>query len=79
VSAASVAMLRLGLGLVLAWSMFRYLSRGWVSTQLAGPEFHVHYPGFSWVAPAPAPWMHLVLVAVGVYRVALGLGWQHID
>jgi vitamin K-dependent gamma-carboxylase len=76
VSAASVAMLRLGLGLVLAWSMFRYLSRGWVSTQLAGPEFHVHYPGFSWVAPAPAPWMHLVLVAVGVAGVALALGWH---
>jgi vitamin K-dependent gamma-carboxylase len=76
VSAASVAMLRLGLGLVLAWSMFRYLSRGWVSTQLAGPEFHVHYPGFSWVAPAPAPWMHLVLVAVSVAGVALALGWH---
>jgi vitamin K-dependent gamma-carboxylase len=76
VSAASVAVLRIGLGLVLAWSMFRYLSRGWVTTQLTGPEFHVHYPGFSWVAPVPAPWMHLVLVAVGVAGVALALGWH---
>ena len=76
VSAASVAVVRVGLGLVLAWSMFRYLTRGWVTTQLTGPEFHVHYPGFSWVAPLPAPWMHLLLVVVGVAGLTLALGWH---
>jgi hypothetical protein len=76
VSAASVAVVRIGLGLVLAWSMFRYLTRGWVTTQLSAPEFHVHYPGFSWVAPLPAPWMHLLLVVVGIAGLSLALGWH---
>ena len=76
VPAASVAVFRIGLGLVLAWSMFRYLSRGWVTRQLTDPDFHVHYPGFGWVAALPAPWMHLVLVVVGLAGVALALGWH---
>jgi hypothetical protein len=56
--------------------MFRYLTRGWVTSQLTAPDFHVHYPGFGWVAPLPAPWMHLVVAAVGVAGVALALGWH---
>ena len=76
VSATSVAAFRVALGLVLAWSMVRYLARGWVTTQLTGPTFHVHYRGFGWVEPLPAPWMHLVLVVVALAGLALALGWH---
>ncbi|HKY16822.1 MAG TPA: HTTM domain-containing protein [Microthrixaceae bacterium] len=74
VSSQSVAALRVALGLVVAWSMLRYLGRGWVTTQLTDPEFHVTYPGLSWVRPLPAPWMQLVPIVVAVAAVSLACG-----
>ncbi|MFI5044408.1 MAG: HTTM domain-containing protein, partial [Acidimicrobiales bacterium] len=76
VDARSVAVVRIVVGLGLAWSMSRYLWRGWVTTQLTAPEFHVTYPGLWWVRPLPAPWMHLVLVVTAIAGIALALGWR---
>ena len=56
--------------------MSRYLWRGWVTTQLTAPEFHVTYPGLWWVRPLPAPWMHLVLVVTAIAGFGLALGWR---
>lgn len=76
VSAASVAVVRIALGSLLAWSMVRYVARGWVTEQLTGPSFHVTYPGLWWVQPLPAPWMHVVVLVVAAAAVALALGWH---
>ena len=72
VDARSVAVVRIVVGLGLAWSMSRYLWRGWVTTQLTAPEFHVTYPGLWWVRPLPAPWMHLVLVVTAIAGFGAG-------
>jgi hypothetical protein len=76
VDARSTAFVRIVLGSIVAWSMFRYLARGWVTTQLTDPDFHVGYPGLGWVRPLPSPWMHLVLFATALGGVALALGWR---
>lgn len=68
-------MLRVALGVLLAISMERFLTYGWIDDLLLAPTFRFKYYGFHWVEPLPRDQMFLlfrVLVGLGV-AVALGL------
>ena len=76
VPADSSAAFRVCFGLLAAFSSARFLARGWVDILYLAPEHHLTYPGFGWVRPWPAPWMHLhmtVLIALGL---CIALGWH---
>lgn len=53
------------------------MANGWVDQLYLAPPAHLTYPGFGWVQPLPAPWLHLVVAAVGAAGVAIALGWRY--
>ena len=75
-SADSVAAFRIAFGAVSAFAAIRFLASGWVGQLYLSPRAHLTYPGFGWVQPLPAPWMHLVVAVIGAAGVAIALGWR---
>ena len=76
VPAESVAVFRICFGLLAAFSSLRFLARGWVNALYLAPEHHLGYPGFGWVHPWPAPWMHLHMAALAALGLCMALGWH---
>ena len=77
VSADSVAVFRIAFGALAAFAAVRFLANGWVTELYLAPRAHLTYPGFGWVQPLPAPWLHLVVATVGAAGVAIALGWRY--
>ena len=77
VAADSLAVFRIGFGLLVAFSSLRFLAKGWVDTLYLAPESHLTYRWFGWVAPLPAPWMHLHMVALAALGICIALGYRH--
>lgn len=77
VAADSVAVFRIGFGLVAVYSSVRFLAKGWVDRLYLAPEHHLTYPGFGWVQPWPSPWMHLHVVVLALLGGCIALGYRH--
>ena len=77
VAADSLAVFRIGFGLLVAFSSLRFLAKGWVDTLYLAPENHLTYRWFGWVAPLPAPWMHLHMIALAALGICIALGYRH--
>lgn len=77
IAADSVAVFRIGFGLLVAFSSLRFLWKGWVDTLYLAPENHLTYRWFGWVAPLPAPWMHLVVLSLAALGICIALGYRH--
>ena len=77
VPADSVAVFRIAFGLLVTFSSLRFLAKGWVDALYLEPTNHLTYRWFGWVAPLPAPWMHLMLVALAVLGICIALGYRH--
>ena len=77
VAADSLAAFRIGFGLLVAFSSLRFLAKGWVDALYLAPENHLTYRWFGWVAPLPAPWMHLHMVALAALGICIALGYRH--
>ena len=77
VAVDSLAVFRIGFGLLVAFSSLRFLTKGWVDTLYLAPENHLTYRWFGWVAPLPAPWMHLHMVALAALGICIALGYRH--
>ena len=76
VSGASLAVFRIGFGVVAAFVAVRWLAYGWVDALLVDPPIHFTYPGFGWVAPLPGVGMHLVVGTMVVAGIAIALGYR---
>jgi vitamin K-dependent gamma-carboxylase len=74
VDATGVACFRIAFGLLMAASSVRFVAKGWIASLLVAPRFHFAYPGFSWLAPWPAPWLyaHFALMTLAALGVAFG-------
>ena len=72
-----MAVFRIGFGLLVAFSSLRFLWKGWVDALYLAPENHLTYRWFGWVAPLPAPWMHLVVLSLAALGVCIALGYRH--
>jgi vitamin K-dependent gamma-carboxylase len=59
VDIASLAAFRVLFGLVMAFSVLRFVAKGWVRTFLLAPAYHFTYPGFAFVRPWPGAWMYV--------------------
>ena len=77
VAADSVAVFRIGFGLVAVYSSVRFLAKGWIDRLYLEPEHHLTYPGFGWVQPWPSPWMHLHVVVLALLGGCIALGYRH--
>lgn len=77
VPAGSAVAFRVLFGLVATYGALRFLARGWVDTLYLAPTNHLTYPGFDWVRPLPAPWMHAHLVLLAVLGLCIAAGYRY--
>ena len=75
--ADSAVAFRVLFGLVAAYGALRFLAKGWVGTLYLAPANHLTYPGFGWVRPLPAPWMHAHLVLLAVLGLCIAAGYRY--
>ena len=83
VDAASLGVVRIVLGVLIAWDAVRYYQVGWIDEYYVLPKWHFTYLYFGWVRPWPGDGMYVhfaalvvlgILVALGLYyRVAIVL------
>ena len=72
--ASGLVAFRIALGVIVSVSAIRFLAYGWVSELFVKPTFYFTYAGFAWVRPLPAPWMHVVFVALAVLGACFAAG-----
>ena len=70
VDAASLAIVRIALGIVIAWDAERYLSFGWIAEYYIQPKWHFTYLYFDWVRPWPGDWMYVHFAVLFALRRA---------
>lgn len=78
VSPAPLAIFRIFFGVMMLFSILRFLWNGWVQDLYIKPDFHFSYYGFEWVQ-AFGPWgMYTLyaLMALSAILVALGLFYR---
>jgi vitamin K-dependent gamma-carboxylase len=78
VSGASLAAFRIVFGLLMAFSMTRFLLNGWIDEVLVEPTYFFKYPGFEWV-PVPGPtalYTLGIIVAIAALGIAAGLFYR---
>ncbi len=72
--AATLSFFRVAFGLLMLYSMLRYVAKGWVDSVYIQPIFHFKYYGFSWV-PELGSWTYLLFAIAGVSAFMITLGW----
>lgn len=77
VSGASVAIVRIGLGLLIAVEAFNYLGSDWIGRSFLEPSFNFTYSGFGWVEPWPGDGLYIHFALLGALALALALGIAH--
>ncbi len=77
ISIAPLITFRIGFGLVMLFSTIRYISLGWVETQLIDPVFHFNYYGFSWVKVLPGYGMYIVFGLMILSCISIVMGWHY--
>ena len=75
--ADSAAAFRMAYGLLVAFGSIRFLAKGWVGALYLEPAHHLTYPGFEWVRPLAAPWMHLHMAALAGLGLCIAAGYRH--
>lgn len=74
VDIAPLAYFRIVFGITMMVEVFRYFSRGWISSYYIKPDFFFSYAGFDWVKPWPGNWMYVHFAALGVLGALIALG-----
>ncbi len=74
VDAASTAVFRIVIGLLMTGEALRWLGRGWIEDAFLAPGFLFKYYGFEWVAPLPGAGLHVLFVAIAVLAALVAAG-----
>jgi len=77
VDGASLAALRIAFGLVMAFAACRFGWMGWIDELYVAPRHHLHYFGFGWVEPLPAPWIHLHFAGLALSALSVAVGFRY--
>ncbi len=77
VDGASVAVVRIALGLLITVEALNYLASDEIARAFLDPSFHFTYYGFGWVQPWPEPWLYVHFGALAVLGMALAAGVAH--
>jgi vitamin K-dependent gamma-carboxylase len=79
VDAASLAVFRIGFGIIMLVEMWRYLSADWISRYYITPEYHFSYYGFGWVQPwdETGMYLHFAGLALLAFFIAIGFLYRY--
>ena len=61
---------------MMALSLIRFWSKGWIETVYLTPTLHFHYFGFDWVT-VPGNFVYLVFIVSGLAALLLAIGWHY--
>jgi hypothetical protein len=78
VDAASLAVFRVVLGVMIAWDVARYFRAGWIYEYYLRPKWHFTYLYFDWlpVWPGIGMYIHFAVMGVAALLVAVGLYYR---
>jgi hypothetical protein len=77
VDPASIAIVRIGFGLVGMVVAVRTIANGWVGELYAGPRHHFTYAGFGWVHPPSVAGTDALVAVIGIAAAFVALGWHY--
>ena len=77
VDGASVAVVRIALGLLVAAEAASYLGRGWIAPRFVEPAYHFTFQGFDWVQPWGGVGMYVHFAVLGILGLCLAAGFAH--
>lgn len=79
VSMASLAVFRIGFGLMMFVASVRFVCNSWVDSLYLQPTYFFTWPGFSFIRPLPEPFMTALVLVTGLAAlgIALGLGYRY--
>ena len=74
---SSLALFRVGFGILMTLSMIRFVSKGWVEKLYLEPSFHFSFYGFEWVKPfGDMTYLLFVISCISAFFVALGYKYR---
>lgn len=74
ISNAPLIVFRILFGVLLGWSVLRFMYYGWVAEHFIDPVFHFTYPGFHWVQVLPAAGMYAIHIGMLISALGIILG-----
>lgn len=77
VDGASLAIVRIGLGILIAVESVNYLASDWIARSFLDPAFHFTYLGFDWVQPWAGAGMYVHFAVLTVLGLAVAAGVAH--
>ncbi len=75
VAGASLVVLRVAVGVLLAISALRFVAKGWVETLILAPDYHFHYWGFGWIPEPSAAVAYGLFALLGIAGLTLAAGF----
>lgn len=77
ISAAPLAVFRILFGLLMAFSLLRFWSYGWIEKLYLQPDFHFSYYGFEWVQPfGQGTYLLFIVGILSALAMAAGLWYR---
>ena len=74
---SSLALFRVGFGILMTLSMIRFVSKGWVEKLYLEPSFHFSFYGFEWVKPfGDMTYLLFVISCTSAFFVAVGYKYR---
>ena len=77
VDAASLAVFRIGFGIIMLLEMWRYFSMDWIRRYYITPEIHFSYYGFGWVQPWSETGMYLHFAGLALLAFFIAIGFLY--
>lgn len=74
--AAPLAVFRIFFGILMLWSIVRFVAYGWVDKLYISPVFHFSYWGFEWVKPLGI-YTYLIFLICGLSSIAVTFGYKY--
>jgi len=74
--AATLAFFRLAFGLMMFFSIVRFMSYGWIDKFYIKPVFHFTYYGFSWVKPYGG-FTYIAFIVCGLSALMVAAGYKY--
>lgn len=78
IDASSLAVFRIGFGLILFLDVIRYWNKGWISGQFIEPTFLFKFYGFSWVEPwsGDGMYFHFAFIGLTAFLIMIGAAYR---
>lgn len=73
-SIAPLVVIRIIFGLIMSFSMIRFISNGWVNELYVQPKMYFPYFGFEWIKPLPELGMYLLFIGLSISFLMVALG-----